>query len=149
MKKKRSSGALTNRRARHDYNLDDGLLVGIELTGAETKSLRRSHGHIKGAYVTIKDNELWLVNSTITGDKGIPISESDQTRPRKLLAKRKEINALEQAKQQGKTILPLEVLTRGRYIKVRIATGRGLKKYDKRQKLKKRSEERDIQRSTR
>ena len=132
--------SIQNRRARHDYALDDSLLVGIQLTGGETKSLRRGHGHIKGAYVTVKDGELWLFNATINGDKGIIIPESEQTRTRKLLAKRKEIEALAQAKQQGRTIVPLEILTQGRYIKVRIAAGRGQRKYDKRQTLKKRDE---------
>ena len=136
--------SIQNRRARHDYALDDSLLVGIALTGAETKSLRRGHGHIKGAYVTIKDGELWLFNATINGDGGIKISETDQTRTRKLLAKRKEIDALAQAKQQGETIVPLEILTGSRYIKVRIAAGRGHKKYDKRQLLKKKDEQRNI-----
>lgn len=141
--------SISNRRARHDYALDDTLLVGIELTGAETKSLRRGHGHIRGAYVTIKDDELWLVNATITGDAGIKIEEQDQTRTRKLLAKRKEIEALAQTKQQGQTIVPLDVLTGGRFIKLRIAAGRGLRKYDKRQVLKKRDEERDIRTTAR
>lgn len=136
--------SISNRRARYDYALDDSLLVGIVLSGAETKSLRRGHGHIKGAYVTIKDGELWLFNATFNGDGGIKISESDQTRTRKLLAKRKEIEALEQAKQQGLTIVPLEILTTGHYIKVRIAAGRGQRKFDKRQLLKKRDEQRNI-----
>jgi SsrA-binding protein len=144
-KAKNQSKSISNRRARHDYALDDSLVVGMELTGGETKSLRRGHGHIRGAYVTIKDNELWLINSTITGDSSIQIAEQDQTRNRKLLAKRKEIEALAQAKQQGQTIVPLEVLTQGRYIKLRIATGRGMKKYDKRQALKKRDEDRNTQ----
>jgi SsrA-binding protein len=148
-KKISQSKSIQNRRARHDYALDDSLVVGIELTGGETKSLRRGHGHIKGAYVTLKGNELWLVNATITGDAGIKISEQDQTRTRKLLAKRKEIDNLAQAKQQGLTIVPLEVLTAGKYIKVRIATGRGQKKYDKRQKIKKRDEQRDMDRAAR
>lgn len=145
VKKKPSTvKSIQNRRARHDYALDDSLVVGLELTGGETKSLRRGHGHIRGAYVTIKDNELWLINATINGDSSIKISESDQTRARKLLAKRKEIDTLIQSKQQGQTIVPLEVLTRGRYIKLRIATGRGQKRYDKRQVLKARDEKRNI-----
>lgn len=153
MAKKKSANTkrISNRRARFDYNLDDGLVVGIALTGAETKSLRRGHGHIRGAYVTVKDSakggELWLINATVTGDAGIQIPEDQQTRSRKLLAKRREIDALIAAKQQGKTIVPLEVLTGGRYIKLRIATGRGKKQYDKRQTLKKREESRQINRS--
>ncbi|MBA3758197.1 SsrA-binding protein SmpB [Candidatus Saccharibacteria bacterium] len=136
--------SIQNRRARHDYALDDSMLVGIALTGGETKSLRRGQGHIKGAYVTIKDGELWLFNATITGDNAIRIAEDEKTRTRKLLAKRKEIDKLAAAKQQGLTIVPLEILTRGRYIKLRIAAGRGQRKFDKRQALKKRDEERTM-----
>jgi SsrA-binding protein len=134
---------ITNRRARHDYELGDSLVAGLELTGAETKALRMGHGQLRGAYVTVKDAELLLINATISGSTGIPISEQDQTRARKLLAKRREIDALIEAKQQGKTIVPLEILTRGRFIKVRISVGRGKKLYDKRQTMKKRDQERE------
>ncbi len=146
-KKSNTSKQISNRRARHDYDLGDGLVVGISLTGAETKSLRKGQGHLKGAYVNAKDGELWLVNATITGDGSIRVPEEDKTRNRKLLAKRREIEALMAAKQQGQTIVPLELLTRGRYIKLRIATGRGKKKYDKREAIKKRDQERDVKRT--
>jgi SsrA-binding protein len=146
MKKHRgSTKRIENRRARHDYELGDSLVVGISLSGAETKSLRLGHGQLRGSYVMAKDNELWLVNAAINGTTGIPISESDQTRNRRLLAKRREIDALTEAKQQGRTIVPLEMLTHGRYIKLRIAIGKGKKLYDKRQTLKKRDENRAIQ----
>ena len=144
-KKPNQAKQISNRRARHDYDLGDGLLTGIALTGAETKSLRRGHGQLRGAYVTVKDNEIWLINATISSSPGIEISESDQTRPRKLLAKRKEIDELIAAKQQGRTVVPLEILTRGRYIKVRVAAGKGKKLYDKRADLKKRDEQRSMQ----
>lgn len=134
---------ISNRRARYDYELGDSLVVGLELTGAETKSLRMGHGHLRGAYVTVKGDELFLINATIAGSSGIPIDESDQTRARKVLAKRREINALIAAKQQGRTIVPLEILTGGRYIKLRLSAGKGKKRYDKRQIIKKREQERD------
>ena len=146
-KKPQVAGNISNRRARADYALDDSLIVGLQLTGAETKSLRLGHGQLRGAYVTVKGDELILINATINGTNGIPIPETDQTRARKILAKRKEINALIAAKQQGLTIVPLEILTRGRYIKLRIAAGRGKKQYDKRQTLKARDEGRDINRA--
>lgn len=133
---------ISNRRARHDYELGDSLVVGLELSGAETKSLRMGHGQLRGAYVTVKQDELFLINATISGTAGIPIDESDQTRARKLLAKRREIKALIDAKQQGKTIVPLEMLTGGRYIKLRISVGRGKKYYDKRHALKARDDAR-------
>jgi SsrA-binding protein len=96
------------------------------------------------SYVTVKDDELWLINATINGTNGIPISESEQTQARKLLAKRREIDALIEAKQQGRTIVPLELLTAGHFIKIRIAVGKGKKRYDKRQTLKARDENRRI-----
>jgi len=141
-KKAKAPKTIQNRRARFDYELGDSLVVGLELSGPEVKSLRLNHGSLHGAYVTVKNNELYLLNGTINGTNGIPISEQDQTRTRKLLAKRREIDALIDAKHQGRTIVPLELLTRGRYIKLRIAVGKGKRKYDKRQVLKKRDEER-------
>ena len=131
---------ITNRRARHDYELGDSLVVGIELTGAETKALRMGHGQLRGAYVTVKQDEIFLINATISGTSGIPIEESDQTRARKLLAKRREIDSLISAKQQGRTIVPLEIHTGGRFIKLRISVGKGKKLYDKRQTLKARDD---------
>jgi len=133
---------ITNRRARHDYELGDSLTAGIVLSGGETKALRMGHGHLRGAYVTIKDGELWLINATIVGDSGERVSESDQTRTRKLLASKREIEHLQEAKQQGRTIVPLEILTGSRYIKVRIAIGKGRKRYDKREAIKSREESR-------
>lgn len=141
---KNQTKRISNRRARHDYELSDGLIVGIQLTGPETKALRLGHGQLRGAYVNIKDDELWLINSTINGGPGLPISDTEQTRSRKLLAKRREIDQLIAAKQQGQTIIPLEILTGGHFIKVRISVGRGKKQYDKRQTLKKREEQKRI-----
>jgi SsrA-binding protein len=138
---------ITNRRARHDYELGEYLVLVQELSGAETKSLRMGHGHLRGTYVTVKQGELFLINATIAGTSGIPIDESDQTRARKLLAKKREIDALIDAKQQGRTIVPLEILTHGRFIKLRISVGKGKKRYDKRQTLKRRDQEREAARA--
>lgn len=144
-KKQHQTKQILNRRARHDYELGDSIVVGVQLSGAETKALRMGHGQLRGAYVTVKDGELWLFNATINGTTGVIIPESEQTRSRKLLAKKREIEALIEAKQQGKTIVPLQVLTQGRYIKIRIAIGKGKKQYDKRETLKRRDAERRVQ----
>lgn len=150
MKKKSHSPAkIINRRARFDYELGDSLVVGMELLGAEAKALRMGHGQLRGAYVAEKDGELWLINAQITSSKGIPISEQAQTRSRKLLAKRKEIDSMIAARQNGNTIVPLELLTNGRYIKLRIAVGRGKKRYDKRETIKRRQQEREAHRLAR
>lgn len=147
MAKKKQTGikAIRNKRASFDYDLGDSVVAGIALTGAETKSLRMGHGHLRGAYVTVKDDELWLLNATITGFTGAPIEGSDQTRTRKLLLKRKEIDQLIAQKQQGKSIVPIELLTQGRYIKVRISSGAGKKHHDKRQTIKERDQARSNQ----
>jgi SsrA-binding protein len=137
---------IVNRRAKFDYELGDSLVVGLQLSGAETKALRLGHGQLRGAYVTVKDNELWLINAQINSAKGVIISESDETRSRKLLAKRKEIDQLIECKKDGRTIVPIELLTQGRYIKLRISVGRGKKRYDKRETIKRRQQERDIAR---
>jgi SsrA-binding protein len=144
-KKSDQTRRITNRRARFDYELGDALVVGLELTGREVKALRMGHGQLRGAYVTVKDEQLQLINATINGSSGIPISETEQTRSRRLLAKRREIDALVVAKQQGKTIVPLEILTQGRYIKLRISIGKGKKQHDKRQTLKRRDDDRRAQ----
>lgn len=137
---------IVNKRARFDYELGDSLIVGISLTGPETKALRHGHGQLRGAFVAVKDNELWLVNAQINPVSGAPIVIDDQTRSRKLLAKRREIDNLLQAKQQGRTIVPIELMTSGRYLKLKIAIGKGMKRYDKREKLKRHQQERDAAR---
>jgi SsrA-binding protein len=142
--KSRTPGNIVNRRARYDYELGDSLVVGLELTGAEAKALRLGHGQLRGSYVTEKSGELWLINAQINSSKGVMISESEQTRSRKILAKRKEIDSLDTAREQGKALVPLELLTHGRYIKLRIAVGRGKKHYDKRETIKRRQQEREV-----
>lgn len=141
-KKPSMTKKITNKRARFDYSLDDSFVAGLVLTGAETKALRMGHGHLRGAYITVKDDELYLLNSTITGFNGVTLDESEQTRTRKLLMKRREINSLLEAKKQGKSIIPTEILTAGRYIKLRLSIGVGRKKYDKREVIKKRDQTR-------
>jgi SsrA-binding protein len=148
-KKSKTPGSITNRRARYDYELGDSLIVGLELTGAEAKSLRLGHGQLRGAYVTDKGDELWLINAQITSSRGITIDEQAQTRSRKILAKRKEIDNLIAARQQGYTIVPTELITGGRYIKLRISVGRGKKRYDKRETIKRRQQERESRRIAR
>lgn len=143
-KKRAETKSIQNRRARHDYELGDSLVVGLELNGRETKALRMGQGSLRGAYVTVKGDELYLLNALIGEVPGITFTAEEKTRTRKLLAKRREISALIEGKQQGKTIVPLEILTRGRYIKLRISIGRGKKRWDKRQTLKAKDEKRSM-----
>ncbi len=142
-KKKSTPGRILNRRAKFDYQLGDSFVVGIVLNGRETKSLRQGHAHLRGAYVTVKENELWLTNATIASGKTFVIPEEEQTQARKLLAHRKEIETMIKAKQQGNTLVPTEFLTGSRHIKLRVNIGRGKKRYDKRETLKQRDQMRD------
>jgi SsrA-binding protein len=145
-KKPAAPARITNRRARYDYELGDSLVAGLQLSGAETKALRLGHGQLRGAFVAPQGNELWLVNAQIMGSRGVPIAEDEVSRSRKVLAKRKEIDQMLAARKAGNTIVPLELLTKGRYIKLRIATGRGKKRYDKRETIKRRQQEREANR---
>lgn len=147
-KKKVATGAIVNRRASYDYALDEELKVGIVLTGREARAARDGRVQLKGSFVTIRNNELWLNNasfSLVLNTKGVSDATVD-TSPRKLLASRKQIDDLAERKQAGMSIVPLRLLTHGRYIKLVIALGKGKKNYDKRQAIKKRDQERENRR---
>ena len=148
-KKPSKPAAITNRRARYDYQLGDELVVGLELTGLEVRAARDGHVQLKGAYVSLTKDELWLTNASFSlrlNQKG-PSAHSVDLTPRRLLAKRKEIDALAAQKKQGMTIVPIKLLTQGRFIKLVIALGKGKKLYDKRHAIKKRDEARDTSRA--
>lgn len=148
MKKKQPTGTIRNKRASFDYELKDSYIAGIALTGAETRSLREQHGSLQGAFVQMKDGEAWLVNSLVTPLKtnAAHLPSEGQIRNRKLLLKKRELDQLTEAKKQGNTIIPVKLLTKGRYIKIEIAIGRGKRKYDKRQVIKQRDQNRDAAR---
>lgn len=148
-KKRPSAHAIVNRRASFDYALDKDLVVGVALTGPETRAARDGHVQLKGSFVTVRDNELWLNNASFSlkiNEKNKPGARSIDTAPRKLLAKRKQIDDLYARKQSGMSIIPLKLLTGGRFIKVVIALGKGKKNYDKRETLKRKDQEREASR---
>lgn len=122
-----------NRRAHYDYTLGDELVVGMALSGPEVRSIRDHHVQLKGSFVTIKDGELWLNNLTLGADTARNI---------KLLATKKQITSLDREKVAGSTIVPVRLHGGSRYIKLVIAIGKGKKKYDKRETIKKRDIER-------
>ncbi len=146
----KQSSAIVNRRASFDYALDDELQVGIALTGLETRAARDGHIQLKGSFVTIKDSELWLNNASFSlkiNEKNKVGARTIDTSPRKLLARRRQIDDLAARKQAGMSIVPLRILTKGRFIKVVIALGKGKKNYDKRETLKRRDQEREASRA--
>ncbi|MCA9348263.1 SsrA-binding protein SmpB [Candidatus Saccharibacteria bacterium] len=148
MAKKTDNSTIRNKRASFDYDLKQTFLAGIVLTGAETRSLREKHGSLQGAFVQLKNDEVWLVNSLATPLKTniANLPPESQSRDRKLLLKKREIDQLAEAKKQGNTIIPIKFLTKGRFVKVEIAIARGKRKYDKRQSLKQRDQARDARR---
>lgn len=136
---------VVNRRARFDYELGEDLVVGIVLTGAETRAARDNHVQLKGSYVTIRDGELWLNNASFSvklNQRGEGTRSID-TRARKLLAHRKQISSLAAQKKAGMTIVPTKLLPAGDHIKLVIALGKGKKNWDKRETIKRRDIERD------
>lgn len=141
--------AVLNRRATFDYALGDELTVGVVLTGREVRAARDGRVQLKGSFVTVRNSELWLNNasfSLVVNSKGQNETTVD-TSARKLLASRRQIDAFIAEKQTGKSIVPVKLLTQGRFIKLVIAIGKGKKNYDKRLAIKKRDLERDAQRS--
>ena len=146
-KHSQSSGIIFNRRASFDYTLGEELTVGLVLSGVEVRAARDGRVHLKGAFVTIRSNELWLNNASFTVKQPVRGDNTTvDTEPRKLLASRRQIDTLAMMKKDGDTIIPLRLLTRGRFIKLVIAPGRGKKLYDKRQAIKKRDQEREARR---
>lgn len=134
MKKKKVSDPVTvNRRAHYDYTLGEELVCGLSLSGPQVRLIRDHHVQLKGSYVTIKDGELWLYGLTLG---------AEQTSNIRLLATKKQIASLERAKVDGSTIVPVKLLGGERHIKLVIAVGKGKKKYDKRETIKKRDIER-------
>lgn len=134
MKKKKTPDMVTvNRKAHFDYALGDELTTGMSLIGPEVRAIRDHHVQLKGSFVTIRNGELWLNNLTLGAETARNI---------KLLATKKQIMALEREKVAGSTIVPVKLLGGGRHIKLVIAVGKGKKKYDKRETIKKRDIER-------
>jgi len=136
---------IDNRRSRYDYTLHDTYDTGVILTGPEVKAVRSGQVSLKGSYVTLKDGELWLINASFSVIHTQPgeMTRTIETTPRKLLAKKKEIAELQTAKDTGLTIVPLSMTTRTRFIKVKIATAKGKKQYDKRETIKRRDLDRE------
>lgn len=140
-----------NRKASHDYFIEDTYEAGMVLTGTEIKSLRAGKGNLNDSFATIRNGEAFIHNMHISPfENGNRFNPTDPTRARKLLLKRAEISKLIGAtKQQGYTLVPLKVYIRNGYAKLLLGLGRGKKKYDKRETAAKRDAQRAIQRALR
>jgi SsrA-binding protein len=140
-----------NKKASHDYFIEDTYECGLVLTGTEIKSLRSGKANLSDSFSTIRNGEAFVHNMHISPfEQGNRSNPTDPTRARKLLLKKVEIRKLlGSAKQEGYTIVPLKVYIRNGYAKLLIGIGRGKKQYDKRETAAKKDAERDIQRALR
>jgi len=139
---------IQNKEVFKNYEILEKFEAGIELYGFEVKSIFSGKGSLKGSYVSKKGNELFLINFYLPPyqEKNTP-SFYNPSRPRKLLLKRKEINyLLSKLKNKSLTIVPLRIYNKNRLIKVEIALVRGLKKFEIREKIKKREFQREKER---
>ncbi|PLX26811.1 SsrA-binding protein [Candidatus Parcubacteria bacterium] len=141
-----------NKRAKFDYEIISSHEAGVVLFGHEVKSIKTRKPSMKGSFVTIKSSgknaELFLTNCHISlYDKTTTVENYNPERPRKLLMHRKEIDKLIGKKQeQGLTLVPIKIYTKGNLIKLEFGVGRGKKKHDKREDIKKRDTDRQIRR---
>jgi len=138
-----------NRKARHDYTIQETLEAGIELKGSEVKSLRDGKAQMSDAYALVENGQVILRNLNITPYK-MSSDPLDPIRPRRLLLHNKQIRRLAaETDQKGKTLVPLAIYFKGRLAKVELAIALGRKKYDKREAIAKAESERRIRRAMR
>jgi SsrA-binding protein len=137
---------LNNKRARHDYFVEQTLEAGVVLTGSEVKSLREAKAVLSDAYVMVKNGEAWLVNLQVQEYAWANRFNHLPKRDRKLLLHKKEIEKLDTATEaQGMTALPLEVYLKDGRIKVLVGVCRGKKEHDKRHTERERQAKRDVE----
>ena len=140
----------TNRRAYHDYFIQEELETGIALTGSEIKSIRAGKAAITEAYARIENGELWLIGSHIAPYTHGAYANHVPDRPRKLLVHKEQIRELQgMVERKGMTLVPLRLALRKGRAKVDIGVARGKKLYDKRASEAEREAERDIERAVR
>ena len=139
-----------NKQGLYNYQIIDKYEAGLVLTGPEVKSVKKQLVNLKGSYISYEKNNLWLKNAHISAYQAKNQPGYKPIHPRKLLMKRKEIDSLMgKSKQQGLTILPISLYTKGGLIKAQIGLARGKKTRDKRDLIKKRDADRKIGRALR
>ncbi len=138
-----------NRKAYHDYHIEETMEAGIALLGTEVKSLREGRVNLRDSYVTIKGGEAYLVNCHISPYSHGNIMNHDPLRTRKLLLHRKEIERVRgKIEAKGYTLIPLKLYFKGSYAKVEVGLARGKKIYEKRDRIKEREAQREIEKAT-
>jgi len=136
---------ILNRKARFDYEIEEEYETGIVLTGTEIKSIRNGKANIKDSYAIIRNNEIYLLNSHISAYEEGNRFNHEEDRTRKLLMHKKEILKLkDKVEKEGYTLIPLKMYFKKSKLKVLIGVARGKKNYDKRETIKKRDAEREL-----
>ena len=139
---------ILNRKAHHDYFIDETYECGIVLTGTEIKSIRNGNCNIKDCYGIIKNHEVFLLNMYVGQYKEGNIFNHEETRSRKLLLHKKEIKKLENAiTLKGYTLVPIKLYFKDNKLKIALGVCRGKKDYDKRESIKERDIKREVQKN--
>ncbi len=137
----------TNRKARHEYHIDDTLEAGVVLTGTEVKSLRDGKANLQDAFCAVQNGEMVMFNCHISPYSHGNQLNHDPMRPRKLLMHRREIEKWgDAAQQKGYTIVPLKLYFKNGYVKAELGLARGKKLYDKRADIAERDSKRRLER---
>ena len=138
---------VTNRKAYHDYHLQDNVEAGIALTGTEIKSIRSGRVNLREAFIRPEADELWLLNAHIARYEQGSYLSHEPTRPRKLLLHRKQIdNLISKVQEKGFTLVPVKLYIKEDIAKVEIALAKGKRQYDKREAITRRETERELRR---
>jgi SsrA-binding protein len=138
----------TNRRAHHDYFIDETLEAGLALTGSEIKSIRAGQINLKESYITVKNGQAWLVGSHVAPYDPSSRENHEPIRERRLLLHRREIAKLEdKVQQKGFTLVPTKVYLKRNIAKLELGIARGKKLYDKRDAIAERDSKREVERA--
>lgn len=145
---KNSGISIVNRKAYHDYLIEERVEAGIVLKGSEIKSIRAGKVSLQDAYAKPENGELWLFNSHIASYDAASYNTHQPTRPRKLLLHKKEVAMLTgRVKQRGLTLVPLKLYIKHGIAKIELGVGKGKKVYDKRETIMRRDTDREIERA--
>ena len=137
-----------NKKALHDFDVEETYEAGIVLTGPEVKSIREGRANLKESYARVRDGEIFLIGAHVSTYENATHREQLPTRDRKLLLHKREIARLTgKAQEDGKTLIPLRLYDKGNNIKLEVAVASRKKQYDKRREIAKKTAEREIERA--
>lgn len=138
---------VTNRKARHNYEITSSVEAGLVLRGSEVKSLRQGKSSLSDSYATVKKGEIWVIGMHIAQYKEATFENHDPLRERKLLLHKQEIKKLNrQIQEKGVTLIPLKLYFKNNIVKMELGLARGKRKYDKKEAIAQRDIKRDMER---